>query len=462
MAGGLIQLVAIGEQDLFLISDPQISFFKLVYKRHTNFSIETIENNFYICEGFGKQARANIERIGDLISNITLYAKLGSLNPEFNKQFRDNQSIQHKPPKQKIGKNGNIVYTSCYCSKCIYDEERDKQIYGYVNSLGHALIKSVWIEIGGQRIDKQYGEWLEIWSELSLPEGKKNGYYQMIGKVDPSAFKSTTFASDMELYIPLNFWFCRNIGLALPILTLYYHDVELIIDFRKFEELWVTSKSNVSSPSKPYFKAYLLIDYVYLDATERRLFYQESQIYLIEQLQFTGDCPAVGSQVNVDFMFNHPVKELIWVLQRNDVTGPPLGNYPNSNYPIGNDWFNYTTFADRVNCSYINDTFELGVIQFNGTDRFKSRQASYFRLLQPYYYHTRVPTDNLIYVYSFALKPELVIPTGTMNFSRVINSRLSLKMFQNRFYNDYIIKVFATNFNILVITNGLGGLLFVN
>lgn len=458
--GALIQIVAVGEQDRYLTGNPEITFFKTVYRRHTNFAIETIEEVFYNGADFGKQCRAFLPRRGDLISNISLFVKLGSLNPEFYNKIEKNRLVPHNnQTREKIGKDGKMVKSKCACSACLEEQYKHTLTYGWVNSLGHALAKSSWIEIGGQRIDKQYGEWMEIWSELTLTEEKREGYNKMIGKVDPASFRATTFSGGMTMYIPLQFWFCRHLGLSLPIMSLYYHLVEIVVDIRKFNELWVSNQEGATPPTEPPIEACLLIDYIYLDIEERRQFYQESQIYLIEQLQFTGDCPAPGTQVPVNFYFNHPIKELIWILQRNDVIGPPSGVFPGTTYPKGNDWFNFSTFPSRTT-TVEEDSFETAIIQFNGVDRFKEREASFFRLYQPYMYHTRVPSKNYIYLYSFGLRPEEMSPTGQMNFSRVDNARLLLTMRQRRSYTDYTVRAYGLNYNILILSAGLGGQLF--
>jgi Large eukaryotic DNA virus major capsid protein/Major capsid protein N-terminus len=449
--GGLIQIIAnTGAQDIFLTSKPQITFFRTVYLRHTNFSIETIDEVFYNSEGFGKQCRCLLPRFGDLISGITLHIHLGSLNEEYLSKLDKGRSIEHR----QTDEDSNI----CACKSCIDSLYKDRLIFGWANAIGHVLLKSMAIEIGGARIDKQYGEWLEIWSELTGSEEKKLGYYQMIGKVDPPSFTATTFKGSLELYVPLKFWFCRNYALALPIMGLCYHPVELIVDFRKFNECWVSNMFPSEPPKVPSFKANINIDYIYLDVDERKAFYLESQTYIIDQLQFTGDYPVLGTSGNIDFYFNHPVKELIWVLQRNDVITPAKGVYPDTQYPIGNDWFNYSTFQTPLTTE-VEDTFENAVIQFNGTDRFRHKKASFFRLYQPYLYHTRIPI-NYIYVYSFAILPEQIYPTGTMNFSRVDNAKLFFWMKDKRTFTNYTFRAYAVNFNILLITAGMGGIIY--
>jgi hypothetical protein len=467
VAGGLIQLVTTtGNQDAYLSYEPEISFFKTVYRRHTNFSIETVEEIFYNNANFGKIARCRLPKIGDLISNMSLYIELPSLNQQYDNLINKSIGKKHieniEEEFNQYDEYNNRV-NNCVCTDCLKSRYKQEVIYGWTNAIGHALIDCVQIEIGGKVIDRQYGEWLEIWTELTQPLDKRAGYFEMVGKVDATAFKATTNSSSMQLYVPLNFWFCRNIGLALPIMALQYHNVELAVRFREFNQCWVTNKKDAKWPKPEPLNASVLIDYVYLDVEERRQFYEETHTYLFEQVQFNGECefPAGTNQANVDMYFNHPVKELVWVMQRKDVVGHPDGVYRGSNYPKGNDWFNYSIVGDRK-CGIVKDFFDTATVQLNGWDRFDRRKAKYFRLLHPYYFHTRVPT-NYIYNYSFALKPEDHQPTGSMNFSRVDNTRLNIVLGDHKLLDvDYKVRVYATNYNVLIITHGMGGKLFEN
>lgn len=418
VAGGLIQLVtAVGEQDTYLTKFPEISFFRSVYKRHTNFSIETVEEIFRSSVTFGKQTRCELKKYGDMISNITLYISIGSLN--------------------------NV-----------------KKKFGWTNSIGHALLKSVCLEIDGRQIDKHYGEWLEIWSELTQTYEKRMGYNQMIGKVDFNAYTPNTFTDSLELYIPLNFFFCKNYGSSLPILALYNSKIELIFDFRIFDECWVyIDKKEKTIPQKPNMNAKLLIEYIYLDINERNYILNSSNTYLIEQLHFTGNIEVNSSTGNLPIYFTGIIKELIWVLHRSDVIETSV----NSIDTMGNDWFNFSTNSVRNNTNI--DVFKTGVIQINGIDLFKEREASFFRLLQPYYKHTRVPS-NYIYTYSFSLRPEELQPTGHLNFSMIDNARILLNnvFTQSDKYNSlkYYAAVYGIGYNLFSISDGKGGLLFLN
>lgn len=455
-AGGLIQLVTSnGEQDLYIIGNPQISFFSTIYRRHTNFSCETVNEIFGssvggIPVGFGRTVECTLPTIGDLVSNLTLRVKLGSLNPQLSTALEIGEHLDH------------CVDRPCACALCIQDELEEGDYFGWVNCLGHALIKSTWITIGGVRIDKQYGEWMEIWSELTQTQEKRNGYYQMIGKVDHTCYTATTFVRDMELYIPLNFWFCNNYGLALPIIALYNQQVKIHIEFRPFNQLWVKNGNFNGTPQEPSFEASLMIEYIYLDLDERKQIYESSHMFLIEQVQSSLDHDASLIYNNINLYLNHPTKEIFWVLQRNDVTGAPQGVYDPTTYPIGNDWFNYSSNKIRSTC-YEKDPFDVAVLQFNGENRFMPMPAKYFRLVQPYYRHTRNPL-NYIYCYSFALRPEEYQPTGHANFSRINTIRLVLKQHDtvNITGEKYHANIYTKNYNVITISEGMGGLLFYN
>ena len=391
MGGGLMQLVAYGAQDVYLTGNPQITFFKVVYRRHTNFATESIEQTFNGSVDFGRKVTATISRNGDLITNCWIEAKL----PETS------------------GEATGITYRE---------------------GVGHALLKEIELEIGGQRIDKHYSDWLEIWSELTLPAEKETGYKNMVGKL---AGNQATIAPG-TLYIPLVFFFNRNPGLALPLIALQYHEVKINIQFEEFSILKKTGTSPAALEAKLY------VDYIYLDTDERRRFAQVSHEMLIEQLQFTGDESTSNGKVRLNF--NHPVKEIIWVVKDNGTNDGEDG--------VNNELFPYTDGDGDA------EPIESAKLMLNGHDRFSERDGSYFRLVQPYQHHTRVPT-KAVYCYSFALKPEEHQPSGTCNFSRIDNATLSLK-YNGPPDSDSVLKVFAVNYNVLRIMSGMGGLAYSN
>jgi len=395
MGGGLLQLVAYGAQDVYLTGNPQITFFKVVYRRHTNFALESIQQTFNGSVGWGNRVTATISRNGDLISRA-------------------------------------------------YLEMSTTASAGIVPMVGLKAIKYVELEIGGQKIDKHYGEWMYIWNELSMPVGKKQAYYNMVGGPGGSSNPGT-------MYVPLEFWFCRNVGLALPLIGLQYHEVKVNIQFADADDVATTAGLLTAS---------LWVDYVYLDTDERRKFAQSSHEYLIEQLQFTGKEQA---NRKIKLNFNHPVKELVWVAECANRGAVNWLNYTNDVNAI-------TTFTDKKYETLANLLGPAGAaanlvskakLTLNGNDRFAQRDGMYFSMVQPFQHHENVPNNVGINVYSFALKPEEHQPSGTLNMSRIDSATLDLEY--NADGDDVdMISVYAVNYNVLRILSGMGGIAYSN
>ena len=468
MGGGLLQLVAYGAQDVYLTGNPQITFFKVVYRRHTNFAVEAIAQTFNGTPGYGQTVTCQISRNGDLINRVYLQVNL-----------------------PKIDSTLNYVPAFAYNAGP-----------RYVNYIGLRLIKSVTIEIGGQQIDKHYSDWLYIWNELSLPLGKRYAYDTMVG-----ADKDLTWAKNTNLYIPLEFWFCRNVGLALPLIALQYHEVKINIQFEQKEKCFITlNDSTTASLGEGYenittgasllpsfTEASLWVDYIFLDTDERRRFAQLSHEYLIEQLQFTGTETLIGGANNrIKLNFNHPCKELVWVAKP-------------ENYSKKSTWYNYTdtdvmdqssailnttpynlnSGANGSNTMLTSNNYMIGsrplpdgshsspfkdaILQLNGNDRFSVREATYFSYVQPYQHHTNIPLNAGIHVYSFALKPEEHQPSGTLNMSRIdtatlmVNVKATTSLMTGTPATKYEgINIYAVNYNVLRILSGMGGLAYSN
>jgi len=307
-----MQLVAYGAQDVYLTGNPQITFWKVTYRRHTNFAMESIEQTFNGQADFGRRVTCTISRNGDLAYRTYFQVTL----PEINQSMKGS------------GADAEGVYAR------------------WLDFPGEQMIAQVEVEVGGQRIDRQYGDWMHIWNQLTLTSEQQRGYYKMVGNttqltylIDPS-FANVDGPCDSSaprqvcaprnalpettLYVPFQFWYCRNPGLALPLIALQYHEVKINLDIRPIDEcLWAVKSLNCSSGSAkavtPYNQslvaASLYVDYVFLDTDERRRMAQNPHEYLIEQLQFTGD-ESVGSSSNkIRLNLNHPVKELVWVVQ---------------------------------------------------------------------------------------------------------------------------------------------------
>jgi len=402
MGGGLLQLVAYGAQDVYLTGNPQITFFKVVYRRHTNFAMEAIQQTFNGNPGYGNTVTCQISRNGDLINRMYLQVDIPAVA------------------------NGG-------------DDE-------YVNYLGLRLLKNVVIEIGGQQIDKHYSDWMYIWNELSLPTGKKYAYDKMVGKEGATLAAST---SDTTLYIPLEFWFCRNVGLALPLIALQYHEVKVKIEFEQKSKCVVNDSRGITPADIAKVvdikNVSLWVDYIFLDTDERRRFAQLSHEYLIEQLQFTGSESLSTGSNRIKLNFNHPCKELVWVAKHTAIDT--------------REWYNYSVAVGADAEKDGGNPFTEAILQLNGNDRFASRKGTYFSLVQPFQHHTNVPSNAGINVYSFALKPEDHQPSGTLNMSRIDTATLMVDTASETVSS---INIYAVNYNVLRILSGMGGLAYSN
>ena len=457
MAGGLLQLAAYGPQNLYLTGNPQITFFIAVYKRHTNFSIESIQQFFHGNIDFGSKVYCDIAPKGDLIHQIFLQVRLPSLNenPPINEE-EDNEIDVYginngsNDSEEISGEVNNCFYK--YCKPY----ENEYQV-SYVNSIGHAIIKNVDIEIGGTLIDRHYGMWLEIWNQLTQTSEKKYAYDTMIGRHEN--FNLNTQPGPLNLYIPFQFWFNRYIGLSLPLISLQYSTVRIYVEFRKLEELYVSTDmippglgpENNSSlmTSNKLGMTSLWVDYIFLETEERKKFANCNLEYLIDQLQVNTQGVNETNYV-LPMTFNHPVKELIWVFQTGKLFRDM--NIENNNY----EFFDFSDGNVPPE-----DPFLSGKIRFEGSDRHKEREPEYFRIIQPYQYHTRVP-KNYIYLYSFAVKPEEHQPTGTCNFSRIDNATIEMTLSNSITQKETQIIIYAVNYNILKIEAGIAGLIYAN
>jgi hypothetical protein len=389
MGGGLMQLVAYGAQDIYLTGNPQITFFKVVYRRHTNFSMEAIEQTWNgNSTTHSSRCTATISRNGDLVHKMYLQLDLTT----------DGSATAENP--------------------------------------GHTIINNVELEIGGQRIDKHYGHWMEVWAQLTQPnDGALIGTHA-VPTVSGTKFQNMACAGGVLkansltssiAYVPLQFWFCRNPGLALPLIALQYHEVKIIL----------TLGATAAAADLVVNSNKLFVDYIYLDTDERRRFAQQSHEYLIEQVQHQTE--STGG--NIELNFNHPVKELVWAGAYTSTTGS----------------FASFTLTHTAN------------LKLNGHDRFAARPLDYFTKTQVWQHHTGTPVnlttgytagsgkqscDNIA-VYSFALKPEEHQPSGTCNFSRIDNAQLAQS-------TGAACEIYAVNYNVLRIMSGMGGLAYSN
>ena len=447
MPGGLLQLVAYGAQNIYLNGNPKLSFFKKVYKTHTNFSMESIRINLsknIINFNESTTVSARIDRNADMINNMYFVFSLPTIF-----KFTDDNDVKEK--------------------------------FNYVRNIGEMIIDHCYINIGGNIIDKQYGEWMHIWNELSIFASKRYGYDKLIGNVpelyspDDHGYyeKDDIQIYKRKIYVPLKFWFNKTPGLALPLISMQYHQVDIVFELRPFSNLFTINDkkpsiegfrkyfSNVLDDSQSNIKSemYLDINYIFLDTDERTYFAINSLDYLIEQVTKI-EYKSVKQHNILDLQLHNPVKELIWVLSRDDKVEQ-------------NRWFDYIdwdyhSYKIRIdhNNTEVTDSDRNGEIMrnakimFNGLDRIEIKDNYYYNLIQPYQHHTFIPKEG-IYVYSFSLYPENFQPSGCCNMSQINKIQLYLETIKPLAddYN-YDISIYAVNYNFLRITAGLAGLAY--
>ena len=435
MGGGLLQLVAYGAQDAYISGNPQITFFKGLYKRHTNFAMEPFRVNFAGQAAWGTKQSAIIGRHADLMFSTYLEVVLsqGYYN---NDQFR----------------------------------------------LGYNLLQYVELEIGGQSIDRQYGEFLFLWDSLSSNTPQRNKLLNMVGgglaagalttggQTNCNAGNGRPSLPTTTLYVPFFFWYTRSPGAALPLIALQYHEVRINILWNDVQSIagdftgGRNADGTVANPKIPVansipqpIQAAIYVDYIYLDTEERRRMAQQSHEYLIEQTQFNEDKGISSYSNRIDLTFNHPVKELIWVVQPS--------YYTNCNLAAGKGETRLKPFT--YNSAAVYEQW----IQINGQDRLDKRYGDYFNKVQPYQHHTgdfnAVVAQPGAYAYSFALRPEEHQPSGTCNFSRIDTATIVLNLsggvtVDQSSDDNWDCRVYAINYNILRVMSGMGGLAYSN
>lgn len=429
MGGGLLQLVAYGAQDAYLSGNPQITFWRGLFKRHTNFAMEPFRVNMTGQASWGTKHSAILTRHADLVSSCYLEVALDL----------DDQTtypIRYGPNDPTTARRNQI--------KAAYN-----------------MLRYVELDIGGQIIDRMYGEWMLIWTGLTCSYSDLIKLTAMMYDSGPSNTCGNSGFKTLgnSYHIPLPFYFARNPGAAIPLIALQYHEVKINIMWNK-SEIVQASSGRADLPNGPR-QVNLICDYVYLDVEERRRMAQESHEYLIEQTQYNEDKGVTGAAIRCDLTFNHPVKELVWVVQNSAYSQCVLaGGGSSSNL----DPFYYNEM-NMHDCS----------IQLNGQDRVSKLYGPYYNAVQPFQHHSgghnvSVATTTIhssVYMYSFAIKPEEHQPSGTCNFSRIdtatlvmnLNGDQSASLLDNQ---NFDVRVYALNYNILRVMSGMGGLAYSN
>tara|TARA_A100001037_G_scaffold306632_1_gene353497 strand:+ start:10173 stop:12338 length:2166 start_codon:yes stop_codon:yes gene_type:complete len=435
--------------------------------------------------------------------------------------------------------------------------ERENAWISYQNQPAYCYIKDIELNIGGQIIDKHTGQYYDIYDEFYNKDPENMDYItgknKIVGQWPPKdkimGNIPTLVPREIDLFVPLKFWFTKNIGQSLPMIALQYHDVNIDINFRDLREIMVWNAGKVTPTTEDSAVIYhldfsdierkrinsreiikpeieLWANYIYLDTDERKRFAKSGHEYLIEQVQIIKD----RYRQNVNIPFNHSVKTLFWTIQGincsvedkmfnncrhelsndtvsnnwqkkkiytpdiptsdenateiyitskdgdnaindwltddNSVDGSPTDYTIVSNYENGftqnNNYLFYNSHREDINKSYLNylekaEHFKTCKIIMNGIDRIQPQKSIYFRTIQPEECGLRVPKKNL-HMYSFALEPLKHQPTGTCNFSKLDSAQLEFDGEQN--YANYNIIVYAQNYNILRIMEGMGGLLY--
>lgn len=457
MVFGNLALAVKSEQDNYLVGNPQFTYFKGVYRRHTNFAIDYQNVRF-----------------------------VGETNDCWGKKIY-----------LKLPKNADLVHKMFLRIEIDHGIQSDFDYAPFV----YNFIEYVDLFIGDQLIDRHYAEWYNIWHNLFEDSDKSYLLSKMV-KVDNSSTAGKTILS-----LPLRFWFNNDVGSALPLVAMQYNDVRLEIRFN--EKSKATQLSNKQGEIDPNFKisrVELLVENIYLDQEERRAFISKKHEYLITQVQSSlfntieklsakyATPDFENTMHKVDIRLRYPVKELFWSIQ--DIESVNLKNnntdtnisFTNTGAFKFNYWNNFRPEHDQIN----NATLTL-----NGKDLMDVLPGPFYRKIQQYQYHSgygirnsdittsntkrtenphedylKFSKGNGIYSYSFAVYPEKYQPSGTLNFSKLENAQLKFSLLKGKGNDDAklttgqlkqkLVNIHGVNYNVLRIMGGTAGLAFVN
>lgn len=419
----------------------KINYFKSVFLPHLRFSTVPRLVNFKGTFGFGKTVKANISHdgTGDLLSNLYICVTLPALK-----------------------------YTNTNSVELPFDETRG----GWTNSIGHALIEEVQLEIDNQIVDTHNSVWQDSYNERTLDTSRAIALNNMIGREDSITDLDGNAEFEKKITIPLHFWFTKNYGSALPVLALHSSSINIIVKFRSFTECYYLKSGITIEPNlNEIVESQLLAEYIYLDIHTRKKWANMNHTYLVETVQYSGgqDIHPTNSVANVDINFTNPIKELYWMIQEKDsITNNDFFNYSRRNQDAV---FDLKQNQDVLlkNCSIV----------INNTELTPVLDGSYYRDVQAYMKHTR-GSDKHIYTYSFAGYPEKLQPSGDINFTLYddVNSKLKISInpapvritidpvtgaitaTATYATKELIIHVYAVSNNIFNIENGKAGLEF--
>ncbi len=493
MGAGLLLLVSVGKENIYLSTNPDITYFKIAYKRYTNFSIETVKQNFKSLPDFGRRVTVNISKNADMMSNCYLYVQLPDI-------ISSNHSVLPHGIKK----------------------------FSWVNKIGLAILRYVDLEISGILIERNFGDWLNIWYELTVTIAKKKSLKKMIGDISLLTDMSNGKLS-YSLNIPLNFWFCQDSGLSLPLVSMVHNDIKFHVEFNDFNLCYKESptnymkiqetfclfksneiiKQNVNGniaigsfvyydsinqyiyynvikgtfiiptsniqkytiigndtlfecnlvigsyiiTDESYFRfntpsiinAYMLVNYIYLDNTERFNFITKSHQYLIPMVQNINDQTSYSTNISYRIPFINPNKIILWRCCL-------LSNISNNNT------FNYSLYPLSNSQDSIIENVQ---IVLNSINRQDIHNWKLYTILQNYMNNFTSPQQG-IYMYSFCLNPNEYQPSGSCNFSQIDDTYLQLTLNKKiNYQNPVNIKAYSIQYNLFKIENGLGGLGFI-
>ena len=392
MSPSVLQLQALGIQDVYLTKDPQINIFKYNYYRYVNFATETVKLDTNIVASFGQKISCDIPKRGHLLSKLHLHIKLPAL------------------------------------------VKRDGSYACWNDTIGYSIFSEpIELQIGGVIVDRLYPQFLNAWDELANPN-KKLGKNLMLLKSDVYSANFNNALNPVDLVIPLDFWFTKQYNSALPLLSMFHQNIKINFKLKEFREC-VNFDGTMMPNEKLIIKSNIYAEYIFLDDIISKEFQKQKHTYLIQQVQYNGDevIPANSSVYNSDLKFNHPCKEIVFF-------GVESQNIDNNNA------FVYSKTID--NTSLISEASLL----LDGKLRFDNLPEFYYRIIFPENVHSTIPL-KYIYTMPFSIRPEDNQPTGSLNLSRFNDVTLSLTLNSNT--NNINLYVFAVSYNIITIENGI-------
>ena len=413
MPSGLVILAAYNKEDNFIVGNPEINHFRSVYKHHAPFATEFRKINFESRVAFGQDTVAvDFPRDGDLIKSVWIRIHLPEVSG-----------------------------------------------YEWTNNIGHALIKEARLRAGETILDRQTGEWMNLWGTLTTSSSKKDAYNDLVGHDEALISSTDGLPGEQNLFVPIPFWFCRHPQTAFPLIALQHQHLRMEIDVRKLEDLLIPAPPcGERIPGLYNIEMSLLVEYVYLDREERRWFVNRPQVYLIEQVHqdLHNEFCSGSNLIRKEIGFNGLMKELFFLPRYRERGRQNLWFYYSSQTP---DISGGGGVLPGISGGEHGDIIESAKIQYDTYDIVPELPARFYRVVQPYMHHTSSP-DDFMYCYSWAINPEEWQPSGHLNTFRSSNMTLVIKKRTEAIPYPTELHLYALSYNILKIVEGSCGLEF--